>query len=131
MGSARAAWVLLAGATAAWSVFVASEPLYQVSSCEVVGMDAACGDPMFAHYGARLVLLLSVPVVLCAVPALQATRRLSWLIAGLLLLGSLIALPATDSVFAAWGYYLPVGAVAAVVARLSSRYERRRVAVAR
>ncbi|MFI6217096.1 hypothetical protein ACIBCD_34285 [Nocardia brasiliensis] len=131
MSSARAVWLVLAGATAAWGVFVASEPLYQISSCEVVQMDAACGNPMFTHYGARLMLLLAVPVVLCAVPALQAARGLSWLIAGVLVLGSLIALPATDSVFAAWGYYLPVGAVAVLVARFSSWYERRGVAVAR
>ncbi|WP_156161778.1 hypothetical protein [Nocardia vulneris] len=131
MSSARAAWLVLAGATAAWGVFVASEPLYQISSCEVVQMDAACGDPMFAHYGMRLVLLLAVPVMLCAVPALQVARGLSWSIAGVLVLGSLIALPATDSVLAAWGYYLPVGAVAVVVTRFSSWYERRGVAVAR
>lgn len=113
---------MLAGAAAAWGVFVASEPLYQISSCEVVGFDPACGDPMFAHYGARLVLLLAVPVVLCAVPGLRATRGSSWLIAGILVLGSLIALAATDSVFAAWGYYLPVGALAVVVAAAGIRH---------
>ncbi|WP_148310845.1 hypothetical protein [Nocardia brasiliensis] len=126
MRSARAAWLVLAGATAAWGVFVASEPLYQISSCEVIGLDPACGDPMVAHYGARLVLLLAVPVVLCAVPALRAGRGLSWLIAGILLIGPLIALPTTDSVFAAWGYYLPVGAVGVVVAWFSNWYERRK-----
>ncbi|WP_433663340.1 hypothetical protein ACQPW1_15130 [Nocardia sp. CA-128927] len=125
MGLSRVAWLLLAGATAGWGAFVASEPLHQISSCEVVQMDTACGDSIFARYGVGLVLLLAVPVVLCALPALRATHGLPWLVAGVLVIGALLALPATDTVFAALVYYLPVGVVATLVAGFQAWYDAR------
>lgn len=125
MGLSRVVWLLLAGATAVWGVFVASEPLNQISSCEVVQLDATCGDSIIARYGVGLVLLLAVPVVLCVLPALRVTHGLSWLVAGVLVIGSLLALPATDTVFAALVYYLPVGAIAVVVAGFQIWFDRR------
>lgn len=126
MGLARVAWLLLAGATTMWGVFVASEPLQQISSCEVVQMDVACSDSIVARYGVRLVLLLAIPAVLCVLPALRATHGLSWVIAGVLVISSLLALPATETVFAALVYFLPVGAVAVVLAGFQFWYDRRR-----
>lgn len=122
----RMGWLVLAAATAVWGgVFVAAEPLYQISSCEVVNMDAACGRTVFAHYGAGLGGLLAVPVVLCATPAIPALRGCSWLVAAMILLVSLLALPATDSMFGVLVYYLPVGVAALVVAGFQGWYERR------
>ncbi|MET8800736.1 hypothetical protein ABZV91_30680 [Nocardia sp. NPDC004568] len=119
-------WLILAGATAVWGgVFVAAEPLYQISSCEVVNMDAACGESVLTHYGAELVVLLAVPVLLCVVPAIPGFRRCSWMAALVVLLISLLASPATDSVFAVLIYYLPVGALALTAAAFQRWYERR------
>ncbi|MFI6996334.1 hypothetical protein [Nocardia sp. NPDC050175] len=123
MGLSRVAWLLLAGATVVWGVFVASEPLHQISSCEVVQVDAECGASIAARYGAGLVLLLAVPVALCALPALRVTRGLSWVVAGVLVIGSLLALPAADTVFAALVYYLPVGMIAVLVAGFQAWYD--------
>ncbi|MEV6558097.1 hypothetical protein AB0M22_20445 [Nocardia sp. NPDC051756] len=122
MELSRATWLLLAGATVAWGIFVGSEPLHQISSCEVVQMDAACGESIAARYGVWLVLLLAVPVVLCVLPALRVTRGLSWAVAGVLVIGSLLALPAADSMFAALAYYLPVGVIALVLAGFQAWY---------
>lgn len=122
----RVVWLVLAGATAVWGgAFVAAEPLYQISSCEVVNMDAACGESVLTHYGIELVVLLAVPVLLCVVPAIPAFRRCSWLVALVVLLVSFLALPATDSVFGVLIYFLPVGVVALVVAGFQRWYERR------
>ncbi|MFI9402030.1 hypothetical protein [Nocardia sp. NPDC052316] len=125
MGLSRVVWLLLAGVTAAWGVFVASEPLHQISSCEVVQMDTVCGESIFARYGVGLALLLAVPVVLCVLPAVRATHSLSWVVAGVLVIGALVALPATDTVFAAFTYYLPVGVVAVLGAGFQAWYDRR------
>lgn len=91
-------------------------------------MDAACSDSILARYGVRLVLLLAIPAVLCVLPVLRADHGLSWVVAGVLVIGSLLALPATDTVFAALVYYLPVGLVAVVVTGFQVWYNRRREA---
>ncbi|BCK54316.1 hypothetical protein [Nocardia wallacei] len=126
MALPRVVWLVVAVAAALWGVFVATEPLYQISSCEAVNMDAVCGNSIFARYGAGLVALSAVPVVLCAVPAAPALRRYSWLAAATILLISAAALTANDSVFGALAYYLPVGVLALAVAWLQRWYERRR-----
>lgn len=127
MGWPRVVWLVLAAATAVWGAgFVATEPLYQFSSCEVVNMDAACGRSVFTHYGAVLGVVSAAPVVLCVLPAVPALRRCSWPVAVAILLVSLLALPAMDSVFGVLVYYMPVGVVALGVAGFQTRYEHRR-----
>lgn len=120
----RVVWSALAGAAAVWGgVFVAAEPLYQVSSCEVVNMDTVCGRSVLTYYGAELVVLSAVPVLLCAVPAIPGLSRCSWLVAAVITVASLLALLATDSVFGVLVYYVPVGVLALVAAGFQRWYE--------
>ncbi|UFS97617.1 hypothetical protein [Nocardia huaxiensis] len=118
----RMVWLVLAVGTAVWgAAFVAAEPMYQVSSCEIVHVDAACSGSVLAYYGAGLGVLLAVPVGLCLVPALPGLSRCSWLVAGAILLLSVLALPMTGSMFGVLSYYLPVGVAALVAAGLQRR----------
>ncbi|MGW0246511.1 hypothetical protein ACWDYH_07700 [Nocardia goodfellowii] len=125
MNAPRVAWLLLASATSLWSVLIAAEPVYQISSCEAVQMDSACGQTIFTRYGAALALLLAIPVVLCALPAVTALRGSSWLVAVVLIVGPSSAVPTTDSMFGAAAYFLPVGIAALAVAAFQRWHERR------
>ncbi|MFE9578462.1 hypothetical protein ACFYO1_18875 [Nocardia sp. NPDC006044] len=95
-------------------------------------MDTVCGSSIFARHGVGLVLLLAVPVLLCALPALRVTHGLSWVVAGVLMIGALTASAAADTVFAAFAYYLPIGVVAMLVGGFQAWHDgRNRVAAAR
>lgn len=125
MRPSRVAWLLLASAAVAWSGFVAFEPYYQISWCDVENIDATCRQTIFSRYGGWLLLLFAVPVCLCALPAVRRLESSSWLVASALVIGSLMALPTSDTPFASLAYFLPIGIVAMVVASFQSWYGRR------
>ncbi len=89
-----------------------------------MNVDATCTASVFARYGFALVVVLTIPVVLCALPAYRPFPWSTWLVAATLIVGPILAVGATDTMFATWIYYLPFGAAAVVVAVLERRRER-------
>lgn len=130
MTAPRVVWLVLAVGAALWAVFVGSEPVYQISACDKVQMNATCGEEIAARYGLDFVLVAAVPVAMCALPAVRGFRWASWVVAGTLTVGSLVAVvTGIGTVFGVYAYYLPIGVVAILVASFQSWYERRNSAV--
>lgn len=119
----RLEWILLAVLTAAFGAIVASEPMLEITSCEVglfptqgVNNSAECLTPIAGHYGYSIILILALPVLLCLLPAVITRRWFAWLVAMTLLVGSVRSLFTSTPVFVLLGYYLPVALVAVLLA---------------
>lgn len=108
----RIAWLLLAAFACAMSVFVASEPMLQFTSCEIESGGPACEESILTHYGQGFLIVLAVPALLCLVPAVVPVRGVAWAIAVTLLLGFL-------AVFTP--FYLPVAVLGLTLAALHDR----------
>lgn len=115
----RAVWALFAVLVCVYGFAVATEPLYQITSCEIINFDAACSNTLFAHYGSRLVAVVVCSVLLCSLPAIKPVRAVSWGTAVALTLG-IVALSSifSNSLFL---YYVPVALVALFVAAFHRR----------
>ena len=126
----RIVWLVLAVGAALWAVFVGSEPVYEISACEKIQMNLACGEPIASRYGLRFVLVAAVPVAMCALPAIRGFRWASWVVAVSLIVGALIAVVAgIGTILGAYAYYLPIGLAATAASGFQSWYDRRNAAV--
>ena len=126
----RVVWLVLAVGAALWAVFAGPEPVYQISACEKVQMNGACEEDIASRYGLGFVLVAAVPVAMCALPAIRGFRWTSWVVAGTLTVGSLVAVVAgIGTIFGVYAYYLPIGVAAILVASFQSWHERRNSAV--
>lgn len=80
------AWTLSAAGTGAYGLYVASEPWYQITSCETASeVDRLCSTSLWAHYGTSLLAVLAVAVIGCAVPAVWSARVASRLAVAILI----------------------------------------------
>ncbi|SUD49456.1 Uncharacterised protein [Nocardia otitidiscaviarum] len=112
----RVVWTVFALVVCGYGFFVASEPLYQVSTCEIINADTACTSSLFAHYGWRLGILIACSTAISALPALNPTRTAEWSAAALLTVG-LISLSAILGLPVAL-YYAPIVVTALLLAAL-------------
>ncbi|MFC9360911.1 hypothetical protein ACFTZB_30595 [Rhodococcus sp. NPDC057014] len=113
-------WILLASFAAALGVFVASQPMFQITSCEIgvfpaqgVNTWAECEASIADQYGYLLTSgLLAIPPLLCLAPALMPRRGIAWLVAVVLLLVSVQWLLALRPTLVILGFYIPVALAA-------------------
>ncbi|MFZ2174573.1 MAG: hypothetical protein WAW17_11145, partial [Rhodococcus sp. (in: high G+C Gram-positive bacteria)] len=90
MAMMRFAWVVLAVVTAALGVFAASNPMLQITDCEL-GLSIStseCNKSIWDHFRGGLVLVLTVPVVVCVIPAVVPRPAVAWVVAGSMFLAS-------------------------------------------
>ncbi|MFD6063003.1 hypothetical protein [Rhodococcus wratislaviensis] len=123
----RFAWVLLAVVTTALGVFAASNPMLQITECELglssQGISASeCNESIWDHFGGVLVLVLAVPAVVCLIPAAVPRPTVAWAVAGSMLLASVsgfspsLAASSSPSPLAVYGFYLPLALLAILLA---------------
>lgn len=119
----RWAWVLLAVITAALGAFAASNPILQITDCEL-GLSATspseCYESIWRYFGSSMVIVLAVPTIACLFPAVVPRSSAAWMVAGSLMVASVLgfseAMSSTPSLLGVYGFYLPIALLAALLA---------------
>lgn len=124
----RIGWVALGLSSTALGVSISSDPMLQITSCELGyypsgGIENAdeCNESILSHYGPEIISLLSIPAILCFAPAVIFRRAISCVAAAVLLTISFGALLIPASAEHApppvvvFGYYIPVSILALVL----------------
>ncbi|MEN0139830.1 MAG: hypothetical protein AAGC80_32070 [Rhodococcus sp. (in: high G+C Gram-positive bacteria)] len=140
MTRVRLSWVVLAALTAAVGFVAASDPMLQITSCELgllptqgVSTSAQCDESIIDHYGNSIAVVLAFPVLLCLLPAAAPRRAIAWTVAAALTvvsIGAFILMSAFASSSASppqivvYGYYLPSALLAVVLAGIHGRSTR-------
>jgi hypothetical protein len=119
----RWAWVLLAVIAAALGVFVSSNPILQITDCEL-GLSAIssseCYESISSYFGNSMVIALAVPAIACLFPAVVPRSSAAWMVAGSLMVASVLgfseAMSSTPSLLAVYGFYIPIAFLAVLLA---------------
>lgn len=94
----RSAWAALAVLAVALGASVAAWPMYQISSCEIglytqeIPSAQACSASVWDFFGASLIAVLAVPVVICALPAIFLRPTVGWAATGALMFTTVVGL---------------------------------------
>ncbi|MCK0089538.1 hypothetical protein HCA61_09625 [Rhodococcus sp. HNM0563] len=119
----RWAWVLLAMITAAWGAFAASNPILQITDCEI-GLSAIspseCNESIWSYFGNSMVIVLVLPAMACLLPVAVPRISAAWTVAGLLVVASVLgfseAMSSIPSLLGVYGFYLPIAFLAVLLA---------------
>ncbi|MET3960006.1 hypothetical protein ABIE52_006941 [Rhodococcus sp. OAS809] len=88
----RLLWIVAAIIATALGVFVASWSILEITDCEI-GLSlpqAVCDQSIWDYFGWSVIPVLAVPVLLCLVPAVVPQPWAGWVVAGLLLVISVV-----------------------------------------
>ncbi|WP_238565256.1 MULTISPECIES: hypothetical protein [Rhodococcus erythropolis group] len=88
----RLLWIVVAIIATALGVFVASWSILEITDCEI-GLSlpsAQCNQSIWDYFGWSVIPVLAVPVLLCLIPAVMPRPWAGWVVAGLLLVMSVV-----------------------------------------
>ncbi|MFE4501309.1 hypothetical protein ACFRFQ_15745 [Rhodococcus sp. NPDC056743] len=121
----RSAWGVIALAAAAVGYFAASNPMYQITSCEIgifpsggVTNWAQCSESIVGYLGWSILVWLAVPALVCIIPAVVPRRWVAVTVAVLLVFGAFGAFFASRPHLVAYGFFIPIALAACFVAAL-------------
>ncbi|ROZ48945.1 hypothetical protein EEB13_02965 [Rhodococcus sp. WS3] len=121
----RWVWVVLALAAAALGYFAASDPMYQITSCEIgifpsdgITNWTQCNESIVSYLGVAILAWLAVPALMCVIPAVVPCRWVAVTVAAILVFGAFGAFFASRPHLVAYGYFIPIALAACFVAAL-------------
>lgn len=121
LNAVRAGWILLAWVCAGLAVVAATSSMMQITACELGYPDDGimpgeeCERSIARTYGPSIVAALTVPALLCLLPAVVFRRWVGGLVALVLVVGSFGAVFQPAPLFT-FGYFIPAALLAALLA---------------